>query len=187
MQKSVLIVVLMIAVMAILGYVTWQSSINKNQMPAISDLGIYPEQNNSPVPQGNNPASDSTGTNSINNNPINAINSFMIQNMKVEVLKEGTGEAAKSGDNVSVNYVGTLTDGTKFDSSYDRNKPFSFSLGAGQVIKGWDLGVAGMKTGEKRRLTIPSDLGYGAGGTPGGPIPPNATLIFEVELLGINQ
>ena len=116
-----------------------------------------------------------------NNSSNNPINTFMVQDMKVEVLKEGTGAVAKNGDTVSVNYVGTLTDGTKFDSS----QAFSFSLGAGQVIKGWDLGVAGMKIGEKRRLTIPADLGYGAGGR--GPIPPNATMIFEVELLGINQ
>ncbi|TFG35158.1 MAG: FKBP-type peptidyl-prolyl cis-trans isomerase [Parcubacteria group bacterium] len=107
--------------------------------------------------------------------------------MKVETLKQGSGEESKNGDTVNVHYTGTLEDGTKFDSSVDRNQPFSFTLGAGQVIKGWDLGVLGMKIGEKRKLTIPSDLGYGSTGTPGGPIPPNATLIFEVELLGINN
>jgi len=84
-----------------------------------------------------------------------------------------------------VNYTGTLMDGTKFDSSLDRGVPFSFTLGAGQVIQGWDIGVAGMKVGEKRKLTIPSSLAYGDTGTPGGPIPPKATLIFEVELLGV--
>ena len=115
------------------------------------------------------------------------IQSYVIKDMKVEILKEGTGEASKNGDNVSVHYVGTLEDGTKFDSSVDRGIPFSFPLGAGQVIKGWDLGVLGMKVGEKRKLTIPANLAYGETGTPGGPIPPNATLIFEVELLGINQ
>ncbi len=109
-----------------------------------------------------------------------------IQGMKVEILKEGTGEEAKNGDTVSVHYTGTLEDGTKFDSSQDRGTPFSFILGAGRVIKGWDLGVAGMKVGEQRKLTIPSNLGYGAQGA-GEVIPPNATLIFEVELLGINQ
>jgi len=106
--------------------------------------------------------------------------------LKIETLKEGSGNEAKVGNTVSVHYTGTLEDGTKFDSSLDRGESFSFSLGAGQVIKGWDLGVAGMKIGEKRKLTIPSDLGYGEAGTPGGPIPPNATLIFEVELLKIN-
>jgi FKBP-type peptidyl-prolyl cis-trans isomerase len=115
------------------------------------------------------------------------IQSYVIQGMKIEVLKEGTGEASKNGDKVTVHYVGTLENGTKFDSSIDRGTPFSFPLGAGQVIKGWDLGVLGMKVGEKRRLTIPPNLAYGETGTPGGPIPPNATLIFEVELLAINQ
>ena len=108
------------------------------------------------------------------------------QSMKIETIKEGTDEAAKNGDTVLVNYVGTLEDGTKFDSSIDRGTPFSFKLGVGQVIQGWDLGVLGMKVGEKRRLTIPSDLAYGDAGA-GSMIPPGATLIFEVDLLGINQ
>ncbi len=114
-------------------------------------------------------------------------NNYEIQGMKIEILKEGTGEAAKNGDTVTVHYTGTLEDGTKFDSSRDRGTPFSFILGAGRVIKGWDLGVAGMKIGEQRKLTIPSELAYGDAGTPGGPIPPKATLIFEVELLGIGR
>ena len=96
----------------------------------------------------------------------------------------GTGDEAVAGKTVTVNYVGTLTNGTKFDSSYDRNQPFEFHLGAGQVIKGWDQGVAGMKVGGKRKLVIPPDLGYGAQGA-GNSIPPNATLVFEVELLGV--
>lgn len=105
---------------------------------------------------------------------------------KTEVVKAGMGEEAKAGDTVSVHYTGWLTDGTKFDSSVDRGVPFSFLLGAGQVIEGWDRGVSGMRVGEKRRLTIPALLAYGERGTLGGPIPPNATLIFDVELLGIN-
>jgi len=96
----------------------------------------------------------------------------------------GDGQEAKAGDNVSVHYTGWLEDGTKFDSSKDRNQAFEFQLGAGRVIKGWDEGVAGMKVGGSRKLTIPSELGYGARGA-GGVIPPNATLIFEVELLAI--
>lgn len=103
--------------------------------------------------------------------------------LQYEDLKVGNGSEAKSGQTVRVHYTGWLTDGKKFDSSVDRGEPFSFKLGAGMVIKGWDEGVAGMKVGTKRKLTIPPELGYGARGTPGGPIPPNATLVFEVELL----
>lgn len=104
--------------------------------------------------------------------------------LKIEDIKVGTGDEAVAGKKVTVNYSGTLTDGTKFDSSYDRGVPFSFNLGEGDVIQGWDLGVAGMKVGGKRKLTIPSDLGYGARGA-GDVIPPNATLVFEVELLDV--
>jgi FKBP-type peptidyl-prolyl cis-trans isomerase FkpA len=102
----------------------------------------------------------------------------------IEELKVGTGAEAAAGQYVSVHYTGWLTDGTKFDSSKDRGDPFEFPLGAGHVIRGWDEGVQGMKVGGSRKLTIPSDLGYGPRGA-GGVIPPNATLVFEVELLGI--
>lgn len=98
-------------------------------------------------------------------------------------LTVGAGATAQAGQTVSVHYTGWLENGNKFDSSVDRGQPFSFPLGAGRVIKGWDEGVQGMKVGGKRKLIIPSNLGYGARGA-GGVIPPNATLIFEVELLG---
>ena len=101
-----------------------------------------------------------------------------------EDTKVGTGDEAVVGKGVSVHYTGWLTDGTKFDSSKDRGTPFSFTIGSGQVIKGWDQGVTGMKVGGIRKLTIPPELGYGARGA-GGVIPPNATLVFEVELLGV--
>jgi FKBP-type peptidyl-prolyl cis-trans isomerase len=104
--------------------------------------------------------------------------------LKYRDQEVGTGEVAVAGKTASVHYTGWLENGKKFDSSVDRGQPFSFPLGAGRVIKGWDEGVQGMKVGGKRKLTIPSDLGYGSRGA-GGVIPPNATLIFDVELLGI--
>jgi FKBP-type peptidyl-prolyl cis-trans isomerase FkpA len=104
--------------------------------------------------------------------------------LQIEELAIGSGAAAQAGNRVSVHYTGWLTDGTKFDSSVDRDTPFEFNLGTGDVIKGWDEGVAGMQPGGKRRLTIPPELGYAERGA-GAIIPPNATLIFEVELLEI--
>jgi len=104
--------------------------------------------------------------------------------LQFEITKEGDGNIAKAGDNVSVHYTGWLMDDTKFDSSKDRNEPFEFPLGARMVIKGWDEGVQGMKIGETRMLVIPPELGYGARGA-GNVIPPDATLKFEVELLKI--
>lgn len=104
--------------------------------------------------------------------------------VQIDELKAGTGTEATAGKEVEVHYTGWLTNGTKFDSSLDRGKPFRFKLGAGQVIRGWDQGVQGMKIGGKRKLTIPADLAYGARGVPG-VIPPNSTLVFEVELLGV--
>ena len=107
--------------------------------------------------------------------------------LKYVEQKVGDGKVAKAGDTVSVHYTGTLTNGKKFDSSRDRDKPFEFPLGAGKVIKGWDEGVAGMKEGGKRKLIIPPELGYGNRDIGDGAIPANSTLIFEVELLKILQ
>ena len=107
--------------------------------------------------------------------------------LKTQDLVVGSGAEAINGKKISVNYVGTLADGKKFDSSYDRGAPFQFVLGAGQVIQGWELGVAGMKVGGKRKLIIPPALGYGDRNIGNGLIPPNSTLIFEVELLGVSN
>lgn len=107
-----------------------------------------------------------------------------MQDLQIEDAVLGTGEEAIAGKNVTVHYTGTFEDGRQFDSSVGRG-PFSFRLGAGQVIKGWDLGVAGMKVGGKRKLTIPSELGYGSRGA-GNVIPPNSTLLFDVELLAVD-
>ena len=105
--------------------------------------------------------------------------------LEIETIVEGSGVESKAGDSLTVHYTGMLEDGTKFDSSVDRGTPFNFILGIGQVIEGWEKGMEGMKVGEKRKLTIPPEYAYGERGVPG-VIPPNATLIFEVELLEIN-
>ncbi len=119
----------------------------------------------------------------------NAKKDIMAHDLKIEVEVQGTGEGAKRGDTVEVNYVGMLVDGTQFDNSYKRGdgkgEPISVTLGEGQVIRGWEEGLLGMKQGEKRRLTIPPSLGYGPMGY--GPIPGNATLIFETEMLRITH
>ncbi|MBD2740710.1 FKBP-type peptidyl-prolyl cis-trans isomerase [Coleofasciculus sp. FACHB-1120] len=123
-----------------------------------------------------NPGSDETASGEVKTTP---------SGLKYTELKEGEGATPKTGQTVVVHYTGTLEDGTKFDSSRDRNQPFQFKLGVGQVIKGWDEGLSTMKVGGRRQLIIPPDLGYGARGA-GGVIPPNATLIFDVELLKIS-
>jgi FKBP-type peptidyl-prolyl cis-trans isomerase len=145
---------------------------------AILALGIYLGSKNAEVNKKLLIADNNENTNMPENNN-------QPGELKIEILKEGLGAVATSGDKVTVDYVGTLEDGTKFDSSIDRGTPFTFTLGEGKVIKGWEQGLLGMKVGEKRKLTIPYNLGYGESGY--GPIPAKATLIFEVELLGINQ
>jgi FKBP-type peptidyl-prolyl cis-trans isomerase len=121
-----------------------------------------------------------------NQNNEQALNTYDIQGMKVEILKEGVGTEAKKGDNVLVHYTGTLVNGKKFDSSVDRGEPLPFILGQNRVIQGWELGILGMKLGEKRILTIPPELAYGSQAV-GDMIPANSTLIFEVEMVGINK
>ena len=113
----------------------------------------------------------------------NANTSEEVTELKIEDIQVGSGEEVESGDSVVMHYTGTLTDGTKFDSSRDRNEPFETQIGVGQVIEGWDKGVVGMKVGGKRKLTIPPDMAYGDQAI--GPIPANSTLIFDVELLEV--
>ncbi|HEY9685604.1 MAG TPA: FKBP-type peptidyl-prolyl cis-trans isomerase [Coleofasciculaceae cyanobacterium] len=115
---------------------------------------------------------------------VSAVESHIVDGIIVEDIAVGSGKDAKLGDTVSVNYTGTLMNGQKFDSSYDRNEPFEFTLGEGRVIEGWERGISGMKVGGKRILTIPPEKAYGEGGAPP-VIPPNATLKFEVELVDI--
>ena len=109
-----------------------------------------------------------------------------LNDLNIIISKQGEGEGAKDGDTLTVHYVGSLADGTKFDSSLDRQQPITITLGAGQVIKGWDEGLKGMKVNEVRKLVIPPHLGYGSQGAGNGAIPPNSVLVFEIQLLKIN-
>jgi len=161
-KTAIIILVILLVVIAIAVYFLTQN----NNVPSTSTASLLNANQNQQMQQ-----QDSSN--------------FDIQGMKVEIVKEGSGEAAKTGDTVSVHYTGTLTNGTKFDSSVDRGTPFEFTLGQNRVIQGWELGVAGMKVGEKRKLTIPPELAYGTQSV-GGVIPANSILQFDVELLGIN-
>jgi len=163
-----------LAALALVHTFTAGSPANKTSQTAA--VAISDSATTAPPPASSAPETETTPPPAVPNFPDGIV---------AQILTDGTGVAAQNGQTVSVHYVGTLTDGTVFDSSRNRGQPFSFTLGAGQVIKGWDMGVLGMKIGEKRRLTIPPELAYGATGTPGGPIPPNATLTFEVELLKV--
>jgi len=173
-----LIIYTVIAIL-VLGALILYFQISKNAIAKISNfeecknagypvMESYPEQCRTP-----------DGRNFINTQQTN-----MSADLQVQDLKVGDGAEAKEGNQVTVNYTGKLEDGTKFDSSFDRNQPFSFRLGAGQAIEGWEKGILGMKKGGERKLIIPPQMAYGQAGIPN-VIPPNATLIFEVELLEV--
>jgi FKBP-type peptidyl-prolyl cis-trans isomerase len=148
---------------------------------AIAALLYFAFREKTEAPTENNKADTSQAS------VLNTINKNNESKMKIEILKEGTGEESKAGDKLAVNYTGTLENGVKFDSSLNPGRtPFVFTVGAGDVIQGWDQGMIGMKVGEQRKLTIPPELGYGAYGAGNGLIPPNSTLIFVVDLLKIN-
>jgi peptidylprolyl isomerase len=189
MTKNIVpfVIVLLVILSGIWGifYLSNQGSSTPNQNASDLIPTLFPTAQISPTISQQNPAI-------ITQQPINAQASqganmdkytTTVDGLKMLDEKVGTGQEVKTGDTVTVNYLGTLENGVKFDSSYDRNAPFTTQIGVGQVIKGWDEGIVGMKVGGKRKLIIPADLGYGSQSA--GSIPPNSTLIFEVELLSV--
>ena len=166
--KTIFALTLLVIFFGIAAFIFYRKS---NDVGDISKIGLNPTISATPLP-------------TLTSTPESGSIIQMENGLKIQDLKVCTGQEAKTGYAVDVNYLGTLENGTKFDSSYDRGQSFQFVLGAGQVIKGWDIGVAGMKVGGKRKLIIPPDLAYGERGA-GGVIPPNATLVFEVELLAV--
>lgn len=173
MKKIVSFVVLLVGIIFLAGCGQPQNTQSQKTAPDTREQPVSQlEEKQTPIKQ--------DSKNNSNSNDANAME------LKIETTKQGTGsQVIKSGDTISVQYTGKLVDGTKFDSSYDHGgQPFTFQIGIGKVIKGWDQGLLGAKVGEKRTLTIPASLGYGATGA-GGVIPPNATLIFDVEVVSI--
>ena len=188
---GILVVVALVIVAGILGFVHYDNNL---EVTSIAPSTTNPSLETGPAttPPGDSTAtSDATATTTTPSTSTPSMNkeTTTADGLKVTVTAEGTGAGAKNGENVTVNYTGSLTDGTVFDSNVDPKfnhvQPFSFVLGAHQVIAGWDEGVAGMKVGEKRHLVIPASLGYGATGAGGGLIPPNATLVFDVQVTAI--
>jgi len=174
---ALVLVVIVIAIsVAVFGFIK-----SKNQTV---NIGLNLNQNQTADLNSQNPQNQNKEAENKNNNKMET--QTLADGLQITDEVVGTGAEAISGKTVTVNYSGALTDGKKFDSSYDRGQPFSFVLGAGQVIRGWDEGVAGMKVGGKRKLVIPANLAYGDQAVGNGLIPANSTLIFEVELLGVN-
>ena len=169
-MKTLPIILSFILIIAV-GFIVVKFVVVKDEIPLQLGSTVTPNMSESASPT---PASENASSGVINKDGV-----------YFQITKLGTGTEAKKGDKVSVHYVGVLEDGKKFDSSIDRGQPFEFTIGAGEVIKGWDIGVEGMKVGEVRILQIPAELGYGSAGA-GEAIPPDATLIFQIELLGVN-
>lgn len=168
MEKKILIVIIVFMVLAALIYLQLSNKKDSSNVPTIGQFNL-PNTSTTTPPPTSGPTTTATPT------------PAKLQAMDIKI---GTGSAVKSGDTIKIDYLGTLANGQKFDSSYDRGQPFEVQIGVGKVIKGWDQGVIGMKVGGKRRLVIPPELGYGEKGA-GGVIPPNATLVFDLELLEI--
>ncbi|PIP75142.1 MAG: peptidylprolyl isomerase [Candidatus Levybacteria bacterium CG_4_9_14_3_um_filter_35_16] len=186
MDKRFLIIMVVVAGLLATGLILQDSSKKKD-----SPLNLFDKINTTPTPAVGMKAEFITPSkvpSPIPTKPLEASPSAMETlegGLMIGEIKEGIGKIVKTGDTVQVNYTGALEDGTKFDSSYDKGQPFVTQIGAGMVIKGWDIGVVGMKEGGIRRLVIPPELGYGAAGAGNGAIPPNATLIFDIEVLKI--
>lgn len=186
MDKRFLIIMVVIAGLLATALILQDSAKKKD-----SPLNIFDKINTTPTPAVGMKAEFITPSkipSPIPTKPLEASPSAMEAlegGLMIGEIKEGTGKAVKTEDTIAVNYTGALENGTKFDSSYDRGQPFVVQIGVGKVIKGWDIGVIGMKEGGIRRLVIPSELGYGAAGAGNGTIPPNSTLIFDVEVLKI--
>jgi peptidylprolyl isomerase len=182
MTRNFTLGIVFIAIVLFLGvlFISQQNN-QKNPLDSKQDVtNVNPESNSA----GSTPTPLPTAT------PVPVQNSSpsgtivtMPNGLKIQDITVGQGQEVKSGDTVTVNYLGTLENGEKFDSSYDRNQPFSTQIGVGAVIQGWDEGIVGMKVGGKRKLVIPAELGYGAQSA--GSIPPNSVLVFEVELLAV--
>ncbi len=175
-KQGLLVAAFVVIGAAVLGGISWYINTNINPPAGGQAAGTQAVQSSGQA------ASSSVSSATSTNNP----STSSMDGLKIVDTTVGTGTVAENGDIVTVNYVGKLDNGSTFDSSYSRNQPFSFTLGAGNVIKGWDLGVLGMKVGGTRELTIPPDLGYGAGGFPP-VIPPNATLHFTITLLSVTN
>ena len=181
MEKSKIIAVIALVVFGGIIYMSKRPPAPQAP-PAQNSAAAKPADAAPPAPKSDKPATKEKADKSTSDTDIPKTVDHLIK----KDIKVGTGKEAKTGDTVTVNYRGTLTDGKQFDSSYDRGEPFTFHLGASEVIQGWDEGVQGMKVGGKRKLIIPSDLGYGEQGI-GADIPPNSTLVFEVELLKVEK